>query len=101
MDRTKKKLPSVRGFGSSSSELVTRYENMPLYAMQPDVTNFLIDIHTSKRLWSDSVTSREAQRTIVMDLIMIRESLHSIFTKIWTDCSIDDEELDDILRDFN
>ncbi len=101
MDHTKKKLPAVRGFGSSSSELVTRYENMPLNAMQPDVTNFLIDIHTSKKLWSDSVTSREAQRTIVMDLIMIRESLHSIFTKIWTDCSIDDEELDDILRDFN
>lgn len=36
-----------------------------------------------------------------MQLITIRESLHSIFTKIWTDCSIDDEEIDDVLRDFN
>lgn len=97
----RKKLPEIRGFGTSSSELVPRYQNMPLYAMQPDATDCLIDINNIKKLWNDSTTSQEAQRSIVMQLITIRESLHSIFTKIWTDCSVDDEELDDVLRDFN
>ncbi len=78
----RKKLPEIRGFGTSSSELITRYQDMPLYAMKPDVTNSLIDIHTLKKLWNDSTTSRETQRSIVMQLITIRESLHSIFTKI-------------------
>ncbi len=101
MHHSGKKLPAVRGFGTSSSELISRYQKIPLYAMQPDATNFLIDIHTIKKLWNDSTTSRETQRSMVMELITIRESLHSIFTKIWTDCPLDDEKLDDVLKFFN
>ena len=97
---TKKKLPSVRSFTESSVDFISDYERAADRHMHSEIKNFLIEIHRSKKTWKDKHQSKETQRAMLMQLIAIRESLHTIFTRIWSDVSFSDEELDTVMRDF-